>query len=358
MASSATPLSDTNSHDDSTAAVLPFPVKSPGQSIAELDDPEHPEKDYGELAGFERKDEVATYVSQELHTPILEELYPRLWIVARKTSSNIDPLHLQIIKGRQILLTENPQLHLLWKYNYVYIKPLPEWLLDQRVWRQYLSPLDAGYHGHLGHADKGRNPGSPSAVHWPHQRQAATGFLRSYAFLVQHQSDFGIAIDHKLLPSSLDWRTWTRFIVHFKRKQDHEVSQRYQYGQLRLSRLHWAVRIFGPSTAPSRWFYYLPHWSTTPYLTSILAPLAFVFATLSVVLSAMQVVVGLPADALDLSGVDDAGLERMRQAFWVSSISLILAMLLVWTLAISIPFGVLLWQLRWGYANRNKDQSR
>lgn len=144
----------------------------------------------------------------------------------------------------------------------------------------------------------------------PFGRAAAIGLLRSYAYLVQHQSYFITAHQHHLIPPSVSWVGWSQFIACFRDMEDHDVSNRYHYGQLLLSRLHWAVRLCQPRAASTTRFYYLPHWPMTPYLRSILAPLAFAFATLSLVLSVMQVVVPIPAKDLGFSGLNESDLKR------------------------------------------------
>jgi hypothetical protein len=299
---------------------------------------------------------ISEFMRKELCTPTLDELYPRLWLVARKSYWNIDPLHRQATKRRTICLTEDVQLHLLWQDDKIYIKPVPPWLLNYEVWLHYLSPAPEQASSNTVDPQKKDQAFIPSA--WePPEHAMALGFLRSYAYLIQHQSDFIVAHQQHLVPPTLDWISWSRFIAYFRDTEDHQVSNRYHYGQLRLSRLHWAVRLFRPRTAPTWWFYSLPHWSTTPYLHSILAPLAFTFATLSLVLSAMQVVVSVPADGLRFSGVSEIGLENMRRAFWIFSIGLIISSGVIWVLLAVILLNVLVWQLVWGFNHRHNVPS-
>jgi hypothetical protein len=296
---------------------------------------------------------VLRTIYQELSTPILEELYPHLWMVGRRFYSNIDPLHRQAIKGRKLLLSEDAQLHLLWQDDMIYIKPVPTWLLNYQVWQQFLPPSPQQTTGSpVGQQGKGQvclSTASESTA-----RKAALGFLRSYTYLIQHQSDFIIAHQHHLIPSNINWAAWSRFSACFRDTKDVDVTNRYHYGQLRLSRLHWAVRLFRPRTASTAWFYYLPHWSTAPFIHSILAPLAFALATLSLVLSAMQILVNLPADDLGFAGASERGLEKMRRAFWTFSISVTITSSVIWILIIIIPLGILISQLWWGFVHREK----
>jgi hypothetical protein len=300
-------------------------------------------------------DGISTFLEKELATPLLDELYPRLWLVARKCGNSIDSLHQQTIKGRKILPTEDPRLHLVWQRSIIYLKPIPPCLLNHQVWTLYLShpPSLSSIETHVCRPSQGQHSSSIKLVS-QYDRSVALGFLRSYAFLIQHHLDFVIAHQHHLIPKNVDWIIWSRFIACLRRFDDAEVAKRYHYGQLRLSRLHWAVRIFRPRLASNSWFYELPHWSTGPFLERALAPFFFIFASVALMLSAMQVMVSVPADGLQFSAVNESGLRIMRRAFWVFSIMVLMFSGVVWILLVIIPSYVLLSQLAWGYKYRGK----
>ncbi|KAK2037163.1 hypothetical protein LZ31DRAFT_612891 [Colletotrichum somersetense] len=80
-----------------------------------------------------------------------------LFLVSKR--SNISPLHHQAIKGRKIVITERPDLHLVWYYERILIKPVPSCLLNFSFFDIFLGP-------------------------GCHRRSAASGFLRTYASLV------------------------------------------------------------------------------------------------------------------------------------------------------------------------------
>jgi hypothetical protein len=61
-------------------------------------------------------------------------------------------------------------------------------------------------------------------------RSIALGFLRSYAHLVQHRSDFTLAREPQLIPDNVDWLKWCRFIHHFRHIEEDQVAKRYHYG--------------------------------------------------------------------------------------------------------------------------------
>ena len=113
------------------------------------------------------------HLSDELSCPVLDELYPILDFVARKSSHHIDPIHKHLQKGRKIVLTEDPNLHLIWNYSAIYLKPLPHYLLSLSFWDQNLAP---------GSEHRGK----------------ALGFVRSYERLIRYPSDFELAKEARL----------------------------------------------------------------------------------------------------------------------------------------------------------------
>ncbi|KAE8158938.1 hypothetical protein BDV40DRAFT_307408 [Aspergillus tamarii] len=217
---------------------------------------------------------VNDHLSRELRTYLLDELYDHLWLVGRRSGRSIDALHAQRLKGRSVVPTEDPNLHLIWHHNQIYIKPIPVCLFNYDFWEIYLSPT--------------KNNNHPMSSTF--DCSIAMGFLRSYAFLISHPLDFILAKESHLVPEDIDWIAWSKFIQRFRELGDEQVANRFHYGQLRLSRLNWVVRIFRPQHANTLWFYHIPHWSITTYLSQATIPLLFIFASVSVVLSAMQVV--------------------------------------------------------------------
>jgi len=269
---------------------------------------------------------IAKYLSTQLDTPLLDELYDHLWLVGRRRGDSIDALSKQRVRGRNIIPTEEPRLHMIWYGNKIYLKPVPRFLLNHEFWLWYMKEND----------DKTNSAQS--------SRSAARGFLRSYALLVRSQLDFKLAQEAFLIPDGIDWNSWSRFIAHFRHLDDDQVGRRYHFGQLQLTRLNWIVRIFRPSRAETIWFYELPHWSITQYISSATIPLLFLFASLSVVLSAMQVALSVPEDDVGFHGLQNGGLRNMLRAFWVFSILVMIFNAIAWALLFMIPFTVLVWQ--------------
>ena len=59
-------------------------------------------------------DVLFDFLHGDLRSPDLDKMAPHLWLMATRSGSNISPLHHQRIKGRRILITEDPRLHLVW----------------------------------------------------------------------------------------------------------------------------------------------------------------------------------------------------------------------------------------------------
>ncbi len=158
----------------------------------------------------------------------------------------------------------------MWIYDRIYIKPMPKYLLSHAFWGFYLM-------------------GKTSPIVAPLRQdvaKATLGFMRSYLFLIQHKSDFLLAQDPKLrlLPKRVSYAAFVRFIIAFEEFPDREVSPRYWFGELRLSRLNFWSKIF-----LRRFAYQKVHWQYGAYFAQFYGPLLFVFAALSLSLNAMQV---------------------------------------------------------------------
>ncbi|RYP09069.1 hypothetical protein DL765_008591 [Monosporascus sp. GIB2] len=233
-------------------------------------------------------------LASDLQTKILDDLYPYLWLVARKEAAHIDSLHEHLIHKRTIVPAEEPKLHLVRYYETVYIKPLPDYLFNRSIWQQHIHKVDP-------QPVRGRAPGQARY----NKYRTAVGFLRSYSFLIRHESDFIIAQKANLLPKYISFQRFQSFIQPFRLIADDYVSHRYQYGQFRLTRLNWAVRITsiiwsinaGSNSWQLAWNYQPLFWQSSQYLQHYTAPLLFLFVVLSLILSAMQVVLAaLAAD--------------------------------------------------------------
>ena len=212
-------------------------------------------------------DDPDAYFMAELAAPRLDKIMAYLWLAGLPSCAR--PLHRQQLVGREIIITEDPNEHLIWHETRIFIKPLPNFLLDLDCWMQKIC--------------KNRQ------LH-----EAACGFLLSYAWLIRHESDLRIAHEKRLLPDFVQWTVWTEFVNDFLGHIDLQslsgVSPRYHYGELRLSRLN---KIY--STTRCTWKDLAQGYMTTPtwykdFFARNFAWLLAVFAVVSVALSGMQVI--------------------------------------------------------------------
>lgn len=85
------------------------------------------------------------FLEKEFCSADLETIALRLWIITTLSSASINPLHRQRVEVREIIVTEEPRLHLVWIYNRIFIKPLPQYLLSQAFWEMYLDTSYMAY---------------------------------------------------------------------------------------------------------------------------------------------------------------------------------------------------------------------
>ncbi|OAP61903.1 hypothetical protein AYL99_04106 [Fonsecaea erecta] len=238
--------------------------------------------------------DVAKFLQDELATEILDRMYPWLWLCTVMDSAHIDPLHKHVVKRRNIIASEDPALHLVWYKSDVFVKPIPPALFNHGFWAQFLN-------------------GQPEQF----DRQVVLGFLRSYGYMIRHRSDLKLATQKGLVPESVDWLQWERFIAHFRPLEDDEVGCRYHMGQLRLSRLNCLILILRPrrkEEAGSNRHYHPTEWDTASYMRQFATPLLFIFASVSLLLSAMQVVLTLPSEPAWHTWVVNSA--SIADAFW------------------------------------------
>lgn len=273
------------------------------------------------------KDPIVAQLQRDLLTPRLDRFHPWLFLVATPSSAHVSPLHEQLVRGRAIIITEDPEMHLVWAGDRVFIKPLPPYLLSHAFWRAYLTPGPKK-------ASTCETPFFNSGSQGPddHVRivRAALGYMRTWFYLVRYESDFRLAQEHHLIPHvlplssvppssgassappspeassispssadhqrPLDFATFLRFITAFSPEEgpahlspnhpqitDDLVSKRYRFGQLRLTRLNlWAF------AALRSWQFHKLSWQYADFFARFYAPLLFAFAVVSIVLSAFQ----------------------------------------------------------------------
>jgi hypothetical protein len=231
------------------------PAALPGQPHILLDDPS-----------------LKVHLIKEFSTTYLDNFAPHLWLVATQSHSHISSLTHQIVRGRNIVITEDPKLHLLWYHDRVFIKPIPPYLLSHAFWIYYLL-----------------SPTSP--IPQPERDQilfAARGYLRTWFFLIRHKSDFALATsDAKLplLPKNVSFGNFMRFIAECEDNiSDADVSPRYRFGELRLSRINLWSQVFLKKFA-----YHKVSGQYSAYFSRYFGVILVLFAFFSTALNAMQV---------------------------------------------------------------------
>jgi hypothetical protein len=209
------------------------------------------------------------FLDHDLWSEDLERMAPHLWIMTTMSSANINPLHRQRVKGREIVVTEDARLHLVWIHDRIFIKPVPRYLLSHVFWEAYLD----------------RKPESLNDEQ-SNLRKAAAGFLRTYRYLIRHESDFHIAQqdDLRLIPNDVDWASFCRFTSDLHHIEDSVVSRRYCFGELRLTRLN----FYAPLLLRKSHFEQV-HGQYSDHFARLYGPVLFVFAVLSTILNSMQV---------------------------------------------------------------------
>ncbi|SPO03455.1 uncharacterized protein DNG_06138 [Cephalotrichum gorgonifer] len=250
------------------------------------------------LVPLSASSQLGEFLEAELCCNDLEKMAPHLWTMSTQSSASIRPLHRQRLLGREILVTESPRLHLVWYYDRVFIKPVPRYLLSYDFWTTYLVCDNGGEGRGRGRVRGGDDKDGGVSLSPPSSdallggvngradkvRRAALGFIRTYRHLIRHESDLQIARAVGLVPASTTWLQFCAFVSRFDDAiSDDDVSGRYRYGDLRLTRLNFYCMFFLRRSV----FEYLPTQYST-YFSRYFGPLLFVFAALSVVLSAMQ----------------------------------------------------------------------
>lgn len=220
------------------------------------------------------KDDIQAYITHELTTPRLTPILENLWLAGRPMAAR--DLHRQIMMGRNIIRTEQADMHLIWTNNSIFIKPLPPMLLDHQTWTTHLNTN-------------------------PELHSAALGFLLSYIWLINHPSDYDIAQDTGLLPKELTWAQWNDFCARIASYISIHgldgIAPRYRYGELRLPRINWIYRLKPAFKLKHfvRGYCYMYH-QYGSYFKRNFGWMLTLFAFFSIVLSGLQV--GLGTDGL------------------------------------------------------------
>ncbi|KAI0545253.1 hypothetical protein F4679DRAFT_561795 [Xylaria curta] len=219
-------------------------------------------------------------------------------------------LHSQIFMGRKIIVSERMEHHLVCgSGGTVFLRPIPAFLLDPRVWHNDLScPPECGCW---------RNNASRGQSCMKDCREIARGFLYTYMSLIASDTDFFIANEHRLLPRGLNgdeitWPKWKIIVRELVASYDqNQIHSRFQFGELSLQRLdmiHYYTCL--PLLTP-----YIRNWRGYGItIRDNLALLASITVFIALVLTAMQV--GLATDRLK----DNTAFQQASYGFTIFAI--------------------------------------
>ncbi|CAD6447537.1 086c01a9-8a11-4959-8691-97440515b2ac-CDS [Sclerotinia trifoliorum] len=313
-------------------SISPTSLKYPFEKEHELHNGLHNPNEAQRLPGYPQillQDtmELATFISKDLRTPILEKISPRLWWMSTQSSAHIGPLHHQGVKLRDIVISENPELHLIWYYDKIFIKPVPKYLLSFDFWHTYLI-----------------SPTSPLGSEREIIKRSALGFLRTYRYLVQYESDFNIAIKRRLLPEATTWESFSRLVSDLRRIDDGDVTGRYAFGEIRLSRLNFYIKIIlGKST------FHKVYGQYGAYFGRFYGPVLFILGIVSIILNALQLEMAVESlDSTRWQSVRDISrFTSVLVAAILCGIAFVLFLLLVLRIA-----------AEWFYACRDRRRQR
>ncbi|KAF1937379.1 hypothetical protein EJ02DRAFT_385752 [Clathrospora elynae] len=235
-------------------------------------------------------DTGAECLKYELGVDRLNDIHSWLWTAGRPMPPR--ELHHQKLLGREIVVTERMDMHLVWCKTRIFVKPLPRFLLESRFWTDHLSCKEecncllGSPHG----------SGNDAECAEAQLKKCALGFLMSYAALISHESDFFIAQEAHLLSDQTSWMHWKVFV---KEILEHDsiydrVNKRYIYGELRLNRLNTVYRLTGRAVFRG---YQSEYNQYSSFFQENFTWLASVLAYMVIVLTAMQV--GLATRALE-----------------------------------------------------------
>ncbi|KAJ6439013.1 hypothetical protein O9K51_08417 [Purpureocillium lavendulum] len=214
------------------------------------------------------------FLENEYCSADLDRIAAKLWWMSKQDSANISPLHRQRVKRRTIVATEDPKLHLVWIEDRIFAKPLPRYLTSYAFWRNHL----------------GIDGDATTRARTRRVRMAALGYLRTYAYLIRSEYDFHIAQDPalRLVPADVNWEQFCGFVSHLARVADRDVSERYAYGEIRLTRLNFYAPLLLGKTHFQRVEY---QYGT--YFARFYGPILFLIGITSIVLNGLQIGVGV-----------------------------------------------------------------
>ncbi|KAK1753646.1 hypothetical protein QBC47DRAFT_386855 [Echria macrotheca] len=192
---------------------------------------------------LEHRDEVDRFLCAFFDLSRFNAIRKILWLIAVHGAPR--SLYYQKFLGREIVIAEELGLHLVWAKSRIFIKPLPDFLLNYEFWEAYICTDPPLY-------------------------RAACGLLYSYCGLIRFGHDFQVAQESHLISPGLDYRAWTEFartiLPNLDPKDPNTMDTRFQYGELRLHRLDTLYRYSPYEFSISSILQGFPHAMTESYV--------------------------------------------------------------------------------------------
>lgn len=197
-------------------------------------------------------------------------------------------------------------MHLVWMTGRIFLKPVPRFLLDPRIWTERFTCLQDC------ECSKEASSRKSKGCKQRRLRKCALGFLFSFVALITHESDFHIAQANYLLPPEVKWLTWRTLVEQLDTEHIYpNIDPRFHYGELRLGRLDIA-RLLSHNWTLHGYMYRWQQYSS--FFRDTFSILASATLYIAIVLIAMQV--GLATKTL----ADDDIFQSVSYGFTIFSI--------------------------------------
>ena len=192
---------------------------------------------------IEHRDEVHRFLSAFFDLSRFNAIRKVLWLIAVHGAPR--SLYYQKFLRREIVIAEELDLHLVWAKSRIFIKPLPDFLLNYDFWEDYI-------------------------CRDPELYRAACGLLYSYCGLIRFGHDLQVAQDYHLVNVNMNYGAWTEFtrtiLPNLDPKQPNIMDTRFRYGELRLNRLDTIYRYSPQKLSVSSILQGFPHALTESYV--------------------------------------------------------------------------------------------
>ncbi|KAF2679888.1 hypothetical protein K458DRAFT_434780 [Lentithecium fluviatile CBS 122367] len=187
----------------------------------------------GKHAVGDPAEDTLAFLQRELSLGSLTGMLRHLWFTGANRPAM--PLHYHLAVGREIVVVDRMDLHLLWtNEGRLFVKPVSRFLLNPAFCQINLQCPSACSCDNL------------AATCRTAPRKVALGFLYTYACLISSESDFYIANEKRLLPCNgdnkpirwEDWKILARELIQMLERDSSTMHPRFLRAELRLSRIN------------------------------------------------------------------------------------------------------------------------